>query len=219
MEKFENHIDPKILEQFLEVGKTITEAFKRFDELSNDGLLKLANYGWYVDADISLGYINGLLEKAIHKDQKYLDDFFSQYYKTYMEEKTSIISKKQDNRSKIIEEAVYCHQVGMYYASTTLFLTQADGICRGLLFQNRKNKNALKKYISENKGGSFFSILMIAIENTNTIDSFYSKVNKSDNQLNRHGVMHGLETDFGSEINSLKAFSILAFVSDFIDRF
>ncbi|MFV5689888.1 hypothetical protein ACM55M_14820 [Flavobacterium sp. ZT3R25] len=182
MEQFKNLIDPKLLKRF-------AEGIKRFEEISNDGFVKLASYGWYVDADISLGYITGLMEKAIN-----------------------------ENRSKIIEEAVYCHQNGKYYASSTLFLSEADGICSGLLFKNRKNKEALKQYIAQKKGANFFSILMIAIENTNTIDSFYSKTNLDDSKLNRHGVMHGLDMDFGREINSFKAFSLLVFVSDFIDR-
>jgi hypothetical protein len=216
MEQFKNSLDPKLLKKIAEAINIFAEAIKTFEERSNDGLLKLASYGWYIDADISVGYINGLMEKAINKNQKYLDEYFSEYYKTSMNEKTGMISRKHYNRSKIIEEAVYCHQIGKYYASTTLFLTQADGICSGLLFKNRKNKDALKQYIAKNKCSSFFSTIMIAIENTNTIDSFYSKINLYDNQLNRHGVMHGLETDFGKEINSLKAFSLLVFVSDFI---
>jgi uncharacterized protein YdiU (UPF0061 family) len=210
MEQFKNLIDPKLL-------KRSAEGIKRFEEISNDGFAKLASYGWYVDGDISLGYTTGLMEKAINENQEYLDDYFSEYYRTSMKEKMGIISRKHENRSKIIEEAVYCHQNAKYYASTTLFLSQADGICSGLLFKTRKNKEALKQYITKNN--SFFSILMIAIENINTIDSFYSEINLSDSQLNRHGVMHGWDTDFGREVNSLKAFSLLVFVSDFIDRF
>ncbi|MDO8317045.1 MAG: hypothetical protein Q7T12_05935 [Flavobacterium sp.] len=211
MEQFKNLIDPKLL-------KRAAEGIKRFEEISNDGFVKLASYGWYVDSDISLGYVTGLMEKAINENQEYLDDYFSEYYGTFMKEKMSMMSRKHENRSKIIEEAVYCHQNGKYYASTTLFLSQADGICSGLLFKNRKNKEALKQYIAKNKCANFFSILMIAIENTNTIDSFYSKTNLDDSKLNRHGVMHGLDMDFGREVNSLKAFSLLVFVSDFIDR-
>ena len=75
------------------------------------------------------------------------------------------------------------------------------------------------QYISNNKGGSFFSIIMTAIENTNAIDSLYAEINLYESQLNRHGVMHGWDTDFGNELNRLKAFSLLAFVSDFIDRY
>lgn len=218
MEQFNNLIDPKLLKKVAEGIKIFAEGIKRFEEFSNnDGLAKLASYGWYIDADISLGYITGLMEKAINENQEYLDDYFSEYYRTSMKKKMSIISRKHENRSKIIEEAVYCHQNGKYYASTTLFLSQADGICSGRLFKNSKNKNALKQYISKNKDASFFSILMIAIEKTNTIDSFYPEKKLNDSKLNRHGVMHGLDTGFGRELNSLKAFSLLVFISDFID--
>lgn len=215
MEQNKNPIDPELLKQL----KIFGEGIKRFGEISNQGFKKLASYGWYVDADISLGYTTGLMEEAINGNQKYIDEYFSEYYRNSMDEKKGLISRKSDSRSKIIEEAFFCHQNKMYYASTTLFLSQADGICSGLLFRTRKNKEALKQYISNNKGGSFFSIIMTAIENTNAIDSLYAEINLYESQLNRHGVMHGWDTDFGNELNSLKAFSLLAFVSDFIDRY
>lgn len=37
--------------------------------------------------------------------------------------------------------------------------------------------------------------------------------------LNRHGVMHGLEVNYGTEVNSLRALSFLCFITDFYNRY
>ena len=42
---------------------------------------------------------------------------------------------------------------------------------------------------------------------------------KFDSNLNRHAVIHGLDVNFGTEKNSLKAFSLLYSVSDFENRY
>ena len=98
-------------------------------------------------------------------------------------------------------------------------LSQADGICNGQLFRTKKEKESLKKYLAKTESRSFNNILFQMITNESTIDTGYSKKEINGNSLNRHSVVHGLDVNFGTRINSLKAFSLLSFVTDWVNRY
>lgn len=159
------------------------------------------------------------MEKAINEDGQYLDRYFSKYYSENLERLGDNIRKRQNSRSRIVIEALECHKEEKFHASTILFLSQADGICNGQLFTTKKEKESLKKYLAKTESGSFNNILFEMITNQSAIDTGYSKKNNFEDSLNRHSVVHGLDLHFGTKINSLKALSLLLFVTDFVDRY
>ena len=195
------------------------KGFSEFLVLSDVGLVKLAEYGWYINSSISLGKTTGLMKKAIEGERDFLDDFLSHYYRKEIEDLSEVIHNGQDARSRITFEAITCHKEKKYFASTILFLSQADGLCNGELFKVRNDKKALKKYIAKSQYGSFFKILFGMITKENAVDAGYSKMSNFESTLNRHAVMHGKDVQYGTELNSLKAFSLFSFVDGFIDRY
>ena len=199
--------------------KKAVEGYGKFLGLSEIGLKSISGYGWYIDGGITMGYTTQLMEKAIKGETEFLDDFFIKYYRENIENLTEKLINRQDTRQRIIKEGLDCHNEKKYHASTILFLSQADGICNGQLFRTKKEKDSLKKYLSKSKNGNFINILLGMITDESAIDVGYSKKEKFDSNLNRHAVVHGLDVNFGTEINSLKAFSLLCFVSDFVNRY
>jgi hypothetical protein len=199
--------------------KKMSESISKFSAVSEVGFKKLADFGWYVDADIPLGYTTNLMEKAMESDVAFLNNFFINYYQTAINQRISSFKLNHNKRLDIIKEAIDCHNEKKYYASTILFLSQADGMCNGYLFNGRNKKQELKKYLATSKNGSFFSLLLNSINKKSAIDSYYpEEIDDYQSDLNRHGVIHGYNTNFGTQENSLKAFSLLCFVNDFVDR-
>lgn len=198
--------------------KKAVEGYRKFLGLSEVGLKSIAGYGWYIDGGITMGYTTHLMEKAVNGDNEFLDKFFAKYYRENIDRLSEILKKRQDSRQKIIIEALDCHNEKKYHASTVLFLSQADGICNGQLFRTKKEKESLKKFLSKSKNGNLINILLRMITDESAIDVGYTKKEEFDSNLNRHAVVHGLDVNFGTEINSLKAFSLLCFVSDFVNR-
>jgi hypothetical protein len=101
----------------------------------------------------------------------------------------------------------------MFYSSTILFLSQADGLSKGEIFRGKM----LNKLIRKKERHPVVNIL----HRENPLSSHYNpNTENSDffSNLNRHGVMHGLSTDFGNELNSYKSLSLLCFVSDYKAR-
>lgn len=195
------------------------EGYSKFFGLSEIGLKRIAGFGWYIDGRITMGYTTNLMEKAVEGDSEFLDKFFVNYYRENIDNLSEILKNRQETRQKIIIEALDCHKEKKYYASTLLFLSQADGICNGQLFRTRKEKESLKKFLSKSENGNFINVLLGMITDESAIDVGYSKKEQFDSNLNRHAVVHGLVVNFGEEKNSLKAFSLLCFVSDFVNRY
>lgn len=117
-------------------------------------------------------------------------------------------------RSEIIKEAFSAHKKKMYYSSTILFLSQADGITESKMFIERKK---FDKKIDSIKNPDFINVL--GEESPLNVDTRKNKNPDFFSNLNRHAVMHGLSNNYGSEINSLKALSLLCFVSDYYNRY
>ena len=194
------------------------ESFSKFYTHSANGLKQIADYGWYLDGGITMGHGNNLMEEALKNNQAFIDNYLMDYYGNNIDDLASSLSKNDDQKI-IILEAIDCHKKSKFFASTILFLSLADGICNGLLFKTRNEKDALRKYLEEFGAGNFATVLFGQIVKESAIDEYFPKRGKYNSLLNRHGIMHGLDSSYGTKINSLKAFSLLSFVSDFVDRY
>lgn len=212
MTNFQNPFSPEMLAQ-------IKAGLKRYETLQKeDGFIKLASLGWYINGGMTLAHAAWLMDMAIEGEIVEINKNLINHYEKEMIDISKLLEKSQSKRLPIIKEAIECHLSGKYHASVALFLSQADGLCKGLLFITRNNKKELKKFVAEEKGNKFFRDILNAILKVNKIDEYFSKDLNNSTELNRHGVSHGYDTDFGTELNSLKAYSLLLFVNDFLEN-
>lgn len=198
------------------------EDFQKGNEKLHLGLSKcikqFAKYGWYISAEIELIDTFELAKKLNKGDIESLDKFLSNHFSKNIKQIIKDKIKRFPERAAILQQARTAHKLKLYYASTILFLTQADGICSGELFKTRNEKKALKKYLQTNGTPGFLTTFLSAITEESAIDVYHPDKKKYKSDLNRHGVMHGFDFDYGTELNSLKALSLLCFVTDFINR-
>lgn len=176
--------------------------------------LILLKYGWYIPGKFQAKKIAELTEliksKKIDKAENILTSFFN---KNINEIEKDLIIKHFD-RSEIIKEAFNSHKKKMYYSSTILLLSQADGITESKMFIGRKK---FAEKIDSIKNPDFINIL--GKESPLNVDTRKDENPEFFSDLNRHAVMHGLSNNYGSERNSLKALSLLCFVSDYYNRY
>ena len=172
----------------------------------------LAKHGWYICGSSAMFDSLRLADQINAGELDSAEDFLIEFYESEMESIIRRCSREHPERTNILKEAEQAHQKEMFYASTLLFLANADGILKGNLFILKKGKDDLKTYLKSNGHTSEFSQLIIDVS---TIDKFVA-ANKFDKSfLNRHMVMHGHDSQYGTKKNSLKALSLLAYVSDF----
>lgn len=194
-------------------------AWKNFLSKSPKGIAELAKYGWYVNNDFAPGFILGLLEGLSKGNVKKVDNVLSDYYENEIENIQAIIMRNNPKRKAILTEAFDNHYNERYFSSITLMLTQIDGICnerfnenffkssngKPLLSDKLLNNNVLYKQIF----GHLFS------ENT-AINKRTDKLKGFPVKLNRHAILHGMDYDYNTKINSLKIISMFGFINDLV---
>jgi hypothetical protein len=177
---------------------------------------ELAKYGWYMSEGAT---VNETFQIAIDARKGQIDNVHNALIKFYRKQlpmiSHSLITKYPD-RAKILREALKAHKLKMFHASTSLFLSQADGICSGDLFKTAKNKKQIRNLLRDKKIPVHLEIFLSAITAEAVIDKPHPKTKNVNDSLNRNAVLHGYDTAYGSEINSLKALSLLCFVGTFL---
>lgn len=175
---------------------------------------QLSNYGWYVSANLKLLDVLSIFQSIHDNTFNEKEHVLIDYYKKSLNDIETILLKKHLDRNKIISEAFKAHKNEMYYSSTILFISLSDGVCEGKIFSGKKES---KKSFFDSKKSPYFTNNTLLNETAINEDSRKDATNFFS-ELNRHKVMHGLSNDYGIEINSLKALSLLCFVSDWVDR-
>jgi hypothetical protein len=207
----------KLIEE-LEKNVDITPILSKVFGIKNNSIEKnirtLLNYGWYISAQMKMKKISEVIELIKSGKTEEAETILMNFFKNNLQEIEDQLVTKHSDRKSIIEEAFKAHKSNMFYSSTILFLSQGDGIIDGKIFHNRKN---LDKHLDNKKNPSFVKIL----KNDSSLNVPSIKINKSKyfSKLNRHSVMHGKSTDYGTEKNSLKALSLCCFVSDWYNRY
>lgn len=74
-------------------------AIKKFTNIKEDGLNRLAEYGWYLNGSISLGYTTDLMQNAIDGNVEFLNVFFIDYYKEYLNRLEQGLNVEKDKKN------------------------------------------------------------------------------------------------------------------------
>ena len=139
----------------------------------------------------------------------------------YFQENLSTIERriihKFPHRENIISTSFAAHNRGEYVLSIPIFLTQADGICHEVvnqyLFIRNNKKPSTAVYVETITSNSIQHALLSPLSQTLPISASQKERGEQFNELNRHQVLHGETLDYGTEVNSLKAISLLNYVS------
>lgn len=191
------------------------DSFFNISRLSlEENINLLCNYGWYISGktrmkEISL-FCQLIKSEKIEEAEKLMINF-------YRENKSKLVKqiiKKHPEREIILNEALKAHSKKMFNSSTILFLSQADGITDAKIFRGSK---VFKNNIDMKKNHPIINL--IGKETSLNVDTRKEDKTNYFTNLNRHGVMHGLEINYGTEVNSLRALSFLCFVTDFYNRY
>ncbi len=193
-----------------------TEKLKNIADTLDGIIDDLSKYGWYINANFSINFILELANYVKQKNAKELENEIIKYYKHNIDGIRKNLLIKYNDRQILLEEAFNAHKREMYFSSTILFLSQADGLCDGNFFLLAKNKKKLKTFLNQKQSPD---VVNIVLGKESAIDSWTGHKQKYFSDLNRHDIMHGYCFDFGNEVNSFKALSLLCFMSDFIDSY
>jgi len=200
---------------------------------SKNAMNKAAEQGWFFGWNGSLADVISLVDGVDELSAIELDDFLAQYHRDNLDAYSSALMSKYPSRMPAINAAIEAHKTGTpsgYLLAIPVLIAQADGVLsevtetESALQKAERNKDQLRaaKWLQEKLSDNARSLdLVHPILNLHSQDLFKSSrqrtkaANASGQEfsaLNRHQVMHGEVSDYGNELNSLKAFSFLVFV-------
>ncbi|WP_137132473.1 hypothetical protein [Rhizobium sp. FY34] len=201
---------------------------QRIDELpqkSKDAMRLALDSGWFFGWHDGLQSLMELVDRLSAKPaSEHVDQIMADYYRANMETFAAQLYTAYPNRAAPLRAAIYAHSLASYdgyFLSIPVFIAQGDG----LLAENAKVKSPIndagvkefhKKYASDQK------VLDLMLPFLDLHTSRFWQTEKARRReveatgkpfvaLNRHQIIHGEVSDYGSEINSLKAFSFLVF--------
>lgn len=208
-----------IMAQVAEVASKLPDKTKRV-------LKNLAEKGWFLPLDITIPAVDHLAKLIESNDDEEIDRSLVEFYTEQLDEVLNNLVATFPERAHLFRSAFKAHNYKEYDLSIPVLLAQADGICCDMLgvdLFGRKNKipktkEALRKKIGDTPAGGIIDAFFEPLRSgsgfmlgTKEVEKI-RKLNPTYNFPSRHMIMHGTETNYGNEINSLKAIAQLDYL-------
>lgn len=201
--------------EFFERVHHFLKELQHLPERQREAWITAAERGWYMNEETPASMMYAVFDGK---------DTLDRYMVEHLEEDWIVISKRilsaHPERRDVLECAFQLHTEGRYLASIPLMLAQADGICAQTLgahlFTDHEERDAKLAETASN-ADSLIRILLEVLGLRTQFSAGISKHSASKKALapNRNGILHGSHRhlDYGTKTNSLKTFSLLAFVT------
>ena len=214
--KFENTI-LRHLDTFKEIG----DRLKVYTEKTPAHLLLIAQHGWFIDLESELNFPSRVAYKIKDKEFDVANDLLIDYYNENLDSIFERLVNRHPNRKEILVQILKAYRDNTHSLLIPTVLTQVDGICFDFTkakFFIKERKNYLPEVTLEleKMAGSFLDLYLSPLQNQIPIMVREQDIAMFPCHLNRHEILHGSNTEYGSEINSLKVISLLKYVSDLL---
>lgn len=202
---------PDIAKLFRELAadlKTLPERLNRVWSIAVEN-------GWYPNAETTAN-----IAAEIERGPATLDAFMVEHLRADWKNLTASILDTHPERADILRCAFRLHADEEYIAAIPLFISQAEGILADTFhFSIFMDKNAKSDKVSElTLDAEWFDRILIGLVGLNTqlhAGSSSRSPEKKAKAPSRNGILHGSRhhLDYGTRVNSFKAFSLLAYAS------
>ncbi|PCJ63685.1 MAG: hypothetical protein COA73_05280 [Candidatus Hydrogenedentota bacterium] len=209
--------NPMEVPAFVQIQKTIGQLPPR----AKSAILLLARHGWYYDLDMDMPRLWEYEESLRNGETEAVDDALIMHFENKLDQIEAEIAELFPERADIIVTAIAAHRRGEYSLSVPVFLIQSDGICKEFtdvsLFRKKNGKPRTATFVETIAADSFRRAMMSPLGETTPIDASERERGDDFDELNRHMVLHGESLDYGTKGKSLKALSLLNYVSQLLD--
>ncbi|WP_152561238.1 hypothetical protein [Halomonas salina] len=222
-EQLRNAYTP-ILERLGEIAPTFRTGLGNLSEDQAKKISLLAQNGWFPDfCAVSVGRVfelnNQYHETYFTRGQECADHLLADHFEGVM----NLFTEKAgtdfpQNRLLIIQDAISAHSEGKYNLSTPIFLMQADGYSAEahnspIWGAGKKEQRLFARARTENDEDTLIGALVEPLLSPSLPLLAHHNIRASENYpvhiVNRHAVLHGESTDYGTRENSARAFSFM----------
>lgn len=200
----------------------LVEAAKAMPPAYRKALMELGQRGWYLDGEMGLStpfeFARAISAGQIEETEVALEDHFTMRLDTI----ESDIAAAFPSRARILAAAFRAHKDGLYACSIPVFLTQMDGICMDVgnkYFFIRENKRpGIAGHVDQLSDNPLAAAMLAPLTEILPISASADDRGPGFWQLNRHTVIHGESVDYDTRRNSLRAISLINYVSQMLSR-
>lgn len=225
-EQLAKSITEPIEESLHQIQEQLRTALEELPEKSREALTILGKHGWYLDTTLSLPELTSLAELLGLGDVKSAEYVLADHYRARLSQIEHELAVWYPARAKILTPAFDAHRRGgsEYVLSIPIFLAQADGICKarlGISLFRRRNHLPVTAEAIETRQldcDSIEAALLHPLKIPLPISASKDELAGLLNVLNRHEILHGISVDYGTEVNSLKAISLLYYVASVLPK-
>jgi hypothetical protein len=169
-------------------------------------------HGWFIDMEFPAASSVRVAELYEAGDVSRADNLLVEYYKRRLDAIQQTLVACYEDRASVLQKAFALHREGEYDVSVPLFLIQADGICATAFgrefFRAKSGALAVHKQLANMEVDWIWDAMLQPFRVVPPI----AAPSRRNTSYNRHRILHGVSLDYGSEANSLRAVSLLAFL-------
>jgi len=211
----------KITEQVTRAIEPFNQALKDLPPRTKEALLRLAEFGWFIDPEMPLSQAFGLDRAVSQGDLDAAERELVEYYEVNLDTIRTRLSKRCPSRAHLFEAAFKAHLNEDFVLSIPVFLAQADGICKERIdfcfFRTRHGRPATAEYVDGIPAESYTAAALSPLTQKFELHTESKPETDAPGEFKRHAIMHGNSTDYGTKVNSLKAISLLSYVESVLD--
>ena len=182
--------------------------------VKGESIQNLMQHGWFPDFGLSFREVMELAD-AFSADPEQANEVLLDRFRDRLDDIEVDVTSAFPNRSAILRDAFQAHRQGQYNLSVTVFLTQADGFfydrfLKSLFYGD--DRHDIAEHIEQMPDGLLRSMSRALLYDDWPLITPRKQRQQQPGgftELNRHQVLHGEVTDYGTEENSLKAISLL----------
>lgn len=208
----------QIAEPFAGIGAILEKSFG----ILADDVKVLAEHGWYVPYSVGFHDLRKLGVKLNSERAEEVNRFMVKQVQKKRKDILKMLKMRFPNRRKVLEAAFKAHKKGDYVLSVPVFLSQSDGICKEItqsnLFGGKWDKGQYvpptATWLSQYRTESVYRFMLEPLKHKAGFNAHKSQFNPIG--VSRHEILHGESVDYGNEIISCKAISLLNFVGEWI---
>lgn len=199
--------------------QTVLSEIEELHPKSAAAMMRVFEHGWFFGWHDGLGNLFELVTSLTSAKDQDIDRIMIEYYTRNLDAFSDELGSHYPERRNPILAAKRAHrelQSDGFFLSVPVYIAQADGLLAQLTEMKmglRDAPKAIRGRYGENTSALELLRPIIAINDSDfMLSSSQRESREKFDSLNRHQVLHGERSDYGTEANSLKAFSLLVFV-------
>lgn len=191
----------------------IAEAIQKLPDDLRIVVSALAERGWYISAEMDIPFLR-LLQAAIESgDLSVIDKLMESWVVSSISEIEARAATRFPNRAAIIAAAIQAHQRQEFELSVPVLLIQVEGMCvqefETKLYSTKKGVPNTKELAELMIDGPITEVFLIPLCQPSGLTANADYRSNYPYAINRHEILHGINTDYASLTNSLKAISLM----------